>query len=75
MVDRSAKVFIRLRDRQLKARLSDWQTTRLEATMARSFSDDADIVGGALSAPSRQGRPGQRDDHLGFALTGLTPVL
>jgi hypothetical protein len=74
VVERS-KAWMRLRDRQVRSRLHDWQASRLEATMARTFADDTDIAGGALSAPRRSDRPGQRDDNLGCAITGLLSVL
>lgn len=75
MVDRYTKAWMRLRDKHIKSRLSDWQASRLEATMARTYSDDTDIAGGALSAPRRKDRPGQRDDSLGCGPAGLMPVL
>lgn len=74
MVDRG-KAWMRLRDKQLRSRLNDWQASRLEATMARTYADDTTISSGALSAPRRKDRPGQRDDTLSTPLTGLMPVL
>lgn len=75
MVDRYAKAWMRLRDKHLRSRLSDWQASRLEATMARTYTDDTDIAGGALSAPRHKDRPGLRDDNLDCGPTRLMPVL
>jgi hypothetical protein len=75
MVDRYAKAWVRLRDKQLRSKLSDWQASRLDATLARTYTDDMDIVGGAMSAPRRKDRPGQRDDSVSYGSTGLMPVL
>jgi hypothetical protein len=38
------------------------QVTRINARLARSYSDDSDIRSGAYSAPREHTRPGQRDD-------------
>ena len=62
MVDHSVKTRVQLVDCNYRMRLSVSQTAKLESIMARSYSDDANIRHGALSAPSMQFRPGQRDD-------------
>ena len=74
MVDRG-KAWMRLRHKQVRSQLSDWQISRIEATMARKYTDDSDIFSGALSIPRQKERPGQRDDALGYALNGLTHIL
>jgi hypothetical protein len=75
MIDPNKKSLVDIGTRQIKSCLNSWQKSRLESITARSFSDDADIRDGALSAPRSRYRPGQRDDTLRPAFVGLRPVL
>lgn len=62
MVENNRKKTISLRKHKLKAKLNSFYATKLDATTARMYSDDADIRQGALSVPEIQMRPGLRDD-------------
>ncbi|HSH17819.1 MAG TPA: hypothetical protein VK978_00395 [Candidatus Saccharimonadales bacterium] len=75
MVDRHARTWMCLRSRRHTSRLSDLHTVRIEAKMARTYTDDVDIAHGAVSSPQNWERPGMRDDHTGCALAAMMPTL
>jgi hypothetical protein len=75
MVDHSARAYVRMRAHQQRYKLSAQQSNKIDAVMARSYSDDADVRRGALSAPRNHFRPGQRDDEVRSNFVGMIPVL
>jgi hypothetical protein len=62
VVDQSAKAFKHLSQYHRHKWRCVSRIVRLESTVARSYTDDAEVRRGALSAPNNQYRPGQRDD-------------
>ncbi len=76
MVDASdTKAFLRIREHKLKTKFQSFNANRMDAATARTYTDDADIRSGALSAPRHQFRPGQRDDEVGCSFASMIPVL
>jgi hypothetical protein len=75
MIDHCAKKYIVMHNRHQKTRLSAQQVNKIEVAAARSFTDDADINYGALSAPKLNFRPGQRDDGVNCSFVGSTPIM
>lgn len=75
MIDQSARAFERIGRFNPKARLSAQQAAKLEMMTARSFTDDAEIRRGALSAPRMHNRPGQRDDEVHCNFVGMLPMM
>jgi hypothetical protein len=75
MIDHCAKQYIVIQNRHQKTRLSVQQINKIEVAAARSFTDDADINHGALSAPRLNSRPGQRDDTVNCSFVGSIPIM
>jgi len=76
MVDKNqTKTLVRQREYSLKSRLGKYCASKMEAKIARTFTDDMDYHHGATSAFRRTMRPGLRDDEVNcafsFMLVGL----
>lgn len=74
MIDHSIKTYARLQRMHPKAKLSAGEALKFESTMARSYTDDADLGRGALMAPRSHYRPGQRDDTVSPGFAGMIPA-
>jgi hypothetical protein len=76
MIDQSTRVALYMRRYcAYKGHLSVVQASKIEATAARSYTDDADISRGALSTPHIQSRPGQSDDVVNYSRGNHTDVI
>ena len=63
MVDLQVRSFGRLKQQESRKRLHSMRLAKLDAAIARTYTDDVDIRPGAYSAPLTRGRPGMRDDQ------------
>ena len=75
MLDPSTRLYTCMRQHPHADRLSPGQATKLESMLARTYTDDNDIRGGALSAPRNHSRPGLRDDEVNCSFVGMIPVI
>ncbi|MDB5181794.1 MAG: hypothetical protein JWP13_557 [Candidatus Saccharibacteria bacterium] len=66
---------MQLREYQRTVRLSKPRAARLEAIIARSYTDDADVRRGALSAPRTRYRPGLRDDAISCVPASMLTIV
>lgn len=71
----SAKAFIRLREHRLKAKLNSLYASRIDATSARSFSDDADFQSSTVQMSPSRSRLGMRDDEINCSFANIVTVL
>jgi len=63
MIDHQVRSLGRLTQRESCRRLKSFRLSKLDAVIARTYTDDADIRSGSLSAPQFHSRPGMRDDE------------
>jgi hypothetical protein len=76
MVDQSTRIALYMRKHCAnKGQFSVQQASKIEVTIARSYTDDADVSHGVISTPQVQPRPGQRDDAINCTIAGLIPMI
>jgi hypothetical protein len=75
MVDHSARQFLQADNCHLKSGMRVVHVSKIEVAIARSYTDDAEVRHGAMSAPRINSRPGQRDDVVSCAFAQQLPIM